>query len=155
MEEDPEEKEIESPRPSLAMMVPIPIYHAEYNMLRDACSKAGVNPRRIRRLVHVFKLLKLIWHQQKLTQEAPGPDLKRACVIVLAMCASKSNTLLRGMRAIFDKIENSMDKPQQPNLRAFIDKVAGAAVLTSISVDKALVAVALDTDMEWNTIKAH
>jgi predicted negative regulator of RcsB-dependent stress response len=60
------------------------------------------------------------------------------------------------MWAIFDKIENSMDKPQQPNLRAFIDKkVAGAAVLTSISVDKALVAVALDTDMEWNTIKAH
>ena len=107
---------------SVLKMVPIAFAEAENQMLADACSAASVNPRSIRRLVNVLKLMKLIWHQQKATQEAPDEKLKRACVFFLAMCASKSNTLLRGMRAIFDEMETSMDTPEQSNLKEFVDE---------------------------------
>jgi hypothetical protein len=105
-------------------------------MLTKACSAADAAPRSIRRLVNVLKIMKIIWHHQ---QAEPDEQLKPACVLLLAMCASKSNTLLRGMRAFFDEMENSTEKIQtQSNLKLFMDKVAGAAVPKSVYVDTTL-----------------
>ena len=65
------------------------------------------------------------------------------------MCASKSNTLLRGMRAIFDEMENSMQIPTEPNLEKLVDKVAGlASVPNRDLVDDVLRAVSWDGDAD-------
>ena len=125
-------------------------------MLTDACLVADVTPRSLRRLVNVFTIMKIIWHHQTQTQEAPDEKLKRACVFLLALCASKSNTLLRRMRAIFDEMEKSVDKPKESNLREFVDKVAGAAVLKSKSINTVLEEVSWEDDaVKWNSVRAH
>ena len=124
------------PQSSLTKMVPIPFSDAENRMLTKACSAADAAPRSIRRPVNVLKIMKIIWHHQ---QAEPDDQLKPACVLLLAMCASRSNTLLRRMRAFFDEMENSTEKIQtQSNLKLFMDKVAGAAVPKSVYVDTTL-----------------
>ena len=134
-------------------MVPIQVSGEEHDMLTEACLAASVNPRSIRRLTNVFKTMKIIWRNN---ETEPYDALKRACVFLLAMCASKSNTLLRGMRAIFDEMEHSMEMPTQPNLREFVEKVAGAAVPKNGSVEKVLQDVIWKDDApEWRIVKAH
>ena len=69
------------------------------------------------------------------------------------MCASKSNTFLPGMRAIFDKIENSMDKPFEGFHRQEGCRISSP--YKYFGRQGIVVAVALDTDMEWKTVKTH
>jgi hypothetical protein len=70
-------------------------------------------------------------HEDNLaSQKSRTRSRSEACLpAFLALSASKSNTLLRRMRAIFDEIEDSMDTPKLSTLKAFVDKVAGEAVL--------------------------
>jgi hypothetical protein len=138
---------------SLIRMVPIQVSGEEHNMLTEACLAASVNPRSIRRLANVFKTMKVIWRNN---ETEPHDELKRACVFLLAMCASKSNTLLRGMRATFNKMEESMEMPKQhSNLREFVENVAGAAVPESGLVNNVLEKVTWEDDAEWKNVKAH
>ena len=138
-------------------LVPISVSAKEHQWLAAACLAVSVNPRSIRRLVNVLKLMKLIWQAQEKTQAQPNEAMSHACVFFLAMCASKSNTLLRGMRAIFDEMENSMQIPTEPNLEKLVDKVAGlASVPNRDLVDDVLRAVSWDGDADtWNDVKSH
>jgi len=138
-----------------AVMVPILFTRDENKMLKDACSLADVSPRSIKRLVTVFKIMKIIWHHEK---REPEPDLKRACVYLLAMCASKSNILLRGMRAIFDEMETSTKWPTtHSNLKEFVyKKFIGATVPNRASVDNVLEKVSWkDNQGTWKNVKAQ
>ena len=80
------------------------VFNKILNGLKTVRTAADMTPRSVKRLVNVFKILKIIWHHQT----EPDEDLKKACVWLLAICASKSNAVRRRMRQIFENIENSM-----------------------------------------------
>jgi hypothetical protein len=58
----------------------------EYTAISAACSALAVSPRTMKRLVNVFKLLKIIWYRQGL-EKGPGMDVKHAMLSILALCA--------------------------------------------------------------------
>ena len=58
----------------------------EYAVITESCSALAVSPRTMKRLVNVFKLLKLIWYRQGL-EEGPFIEIKKAMLAILALCA--------------------------------------------------------------------
>ena len=58
----------------------------EYTAISAACSALAVSPRTMKRLVNVFKLLKIIWHRQG-KGKGPSMDVKQAMLSILALCA--------------------------------------------------------------------
>jgi predicted KAP-like P-loop ATPase len=58
----------------------------EYTAISAACSVLAVSPRTMKRLVNVFKLLKIIWHRQG-KGKGPSMDVKQAMLSILALCA--------------------------------------------------------------------
>eukprot|EP00984_Skeletonema_dohrnii_P031895 scaffold25004_cov144-Skeletonema_dohrnii-CCMP3373.AAC.4 len=99
----------------------------ELEMLEDACLLSGVGPRSARRLVNVFKLMKVIWYRRDQDQ-TPDVDtpfelrMKKACVLILALCASKSKSLRLGMCKVLAKVEQTRSMPVGcDNLKDFIE----------------------------------
>jgi len=96
--------------------------------LKDACIFSGVGPRSGKRLVNVFKLMKIIWYRR---DQTPGVDtpyevsIKEACVWVLALCASSSKGVREEMCKVFAKIEKSTSMPSCGNLKDFIENSLG------------------------------
>lgn len=64
----------------------------EYAAISAACSELAVSPRTMKRLVNVFKLLKIIWHRQGMNT-GPSIDVKQAMLSILALCASYPEVL--------------------------------------------------------------
>ncbi len=58
----------------------------EFKAITDACSALSVSPRTMKRLVNVFKLLKIIWYRQGL-EAGPSSDVKQSMLAILALCA--------------------------------------------------------------------
>jgi predicted KAP-like P-loop ATPase len=58
----------------------------EYAAITESCSALAVSPRTMKRLVNVFKLLKLIWYRQGL-EGGPLIEIKKAMLAILALCA--------------------------------------------------------------------
>jgi len=101
----------------------------ELQSLKDACVFSGVSPRSGRRLVNVFKLMKIIWYRR---DQTPGVDtpyemsMKEACVLILALCASNSKSLRQRMCKVLAKIEQTSSMPTDcDNLKDFIEQALG------------------------------
>ncbi len=60
----------------------------ELELLEACCRAAEVSPRSGKRLVNVFKLLKIIWFHRGPLRE-PGADTKRAMILLLALSATQ------------------------------------------------------------------
>jgi hypothetical protein len=56
----------------------------EHDAISHACSAVGVSPRAMKRLVNIFKLLKIIWFRQGL-DKGPAPEVKKAMLSLLAL----------------------------------------------------------------------
>ncbi|KAK1745632.1 serine/threonine-protein kinase [Skeletonema marinoi] len=72
------ESDKEEPEPTKPAVV-IPTEELEFTweeleMLEDACMLSGVSPRSTRRLVNVFKLMKIIWYRRDQTPDVETPD---------------------------------------------------------------------------------
>lgn len=83
----------------------------EYAAITESCSALAVSPRTMKRLVNVFKLLKLIWYRQGL-EEGPFIEIKKAMLAILALCARYPEVLrklLAEMEAYYRDSSNKME----------------------------------------------
>jgi hypothetical protein len=64
----------------------------ELKTLKECCDGVQITPRSVKRLVNVFKLLKIIWHRKDLSVE---PGIKRAMALLLALCARYPEAMRR------------------------------------------------------------
>eukprot|EP00985_Skeletonema_marinoi_P007783 scaffold3467_cov167-Skeletonema_marinoi.AAC.4 len=97
----------------------------ELEMLQDACVLSGVGPRAGKRLVNVFKLMKIIWYRRDQTPDVDTPfelRMKEACVLILALCASNSKRVRLGMCEVLAKVEQTRSMPGCDNLKVFIEQ---------------------------------
>jgi predicted KAP-like P-loop ATPase len=58
----------------------------EYHIITECCSVYNVSPRTMKRLVNVFKLLKIIWYRDKLGN-GPAEDVKKTMLAMLVLAA--------------------------------------------------------------------
>ncbi len=75
----------------------------EFGMLNDACKSFKLLPRTVKRLVNVFKIMKLIWHRQGERGVKLSEDLKKYSLLFLVMAASDKTR--DGMQVIFSLME--------------------------------------------------
>jgi hypothetical protein len=72
----------------------------ELTLLRTCCEAVQVSPRAAKRLVNVFKLLKIIWHRRGLGS-GPGTDINQSIMLLLAL----SSRYPEIMRAVLQDLE--------------------------------------------------
>jgi hypothetical protein len=58
----------------------------DHELISACCASFEVSPRTMKRLVNVFKLLKIIWYRQGL-DDGPEPDVKQAMLALLVIAA--------------------------------------------------------------------
>ncbi len=73
----------------------------DLNLLKDSCNAAEVSPRAARRMVNIFKLLKIIWFHRGLLKEPPV-EVKKAMLMLLGL-SSKYPVI---MRVLLRNLEN-------------------------------------------------
>jgi hypothetical protein len=73
----------------------------DYAVISESCSTIVVSPRAMKRLVNVFKLMKIIWHRQGL-EEGPDREVKKAMLSILALCSRYPEVL----RKLLTNMEN-------------------------------------------------
>ncbi len=140
----------------------------ELQSLENACVFSGVSPRSGRRLVNVFKLMKIIWYHR---DETPDEDtqheesMKEACLLILALCASNSKSVRQEMCKVLAKIEKTTSMPADcGNLRDFIkalgklgsEQVDDSPLVTMYDenyCDGIFEKVKWKNDKEWNLVK--
>lgn len=102
----------------------------EYALLSESCSTVAISPRTMKRLVNVFKLLKIIWYHQGL-EEGPDADVKKAMLSILALCA-KYPEVLRKLLSEMEAFYRDKSRDLQTNLAGFLvqhcEKGAGTAL---------------------------
>lgn len=84
----------------------------EYVAISAACRALPVSPRTMKRLVNVFKLLKIIWYRQGL-EGGPIIDVKRTMLSILALCSAYPEVLrylLSEMDAFYRDDSNELDR---------------------------------------------
>ena len=74
----------------------------EIEMMETVCNIVDVNPRAAKRMTNVYKLIKIIWDNERkhVTEER-----KLALLLLLAMCVSKCKPLRLAMCQVFSDIE--------------------------------------------------
>jgi hypothetical protein len=132
--------------------LPLPVSFKELEMLTKACLAADVTPRSIKRLVNVFKVMRNIWYHQK---EVLCDLLKEACMLLLAMCASESNTRRHWVGGIFERMKMSVNRPTEVNLKAFTTTSKDGQCSGIKVVDDAFEKVEWSDDTTWKVVKAH
>jgi hypothetical protein len=94
----------------------------EADSLTWACKAFQLSPRSVKRVINVFKIMKIIWHREG-EDKIDGIDtLKEHSLLLLVMCSSE------GMRHGMYKLFNLMEARQFPdgdhkNLRALIESL--------------------------------
>lgn len=84
----------------------------EPGLLADCCSKVIVSPRATKRLINVFKLLKIIWNRRKL-EHGPLDDVKRVMLMLLTLSARHPEVLRVLLRDLEDEYRKAPPKNKQ------------------------------------------
>ena len=71
----------------------------EHSLISTCCSAIYVSPRAMKRLVNVFKLLKIIWYRDGLA-EGPQPEVKQAMLCLLVLAAGYPEVVRQLLSAI-------------------------------------------------------
>jgi hypothetical protein len=90
----------------------------EYAAISNSCSALAVSPRTMKRLVNVFKLLKIIWHRQGL-DKGPSTDVKQAMMSILALCA-RYPEVLRKLLTDMESVFRNVSVPSNTPLSTFL-----------------------------------
>jgi predicted KAP-like P-loop ATPase len=81
---DPEEEAPEEPMPTEVQQ----FSEKELSLMTECCNAASVSPRTGRRLVNVFKLMKIIWYHRGLHRE-PTHEVKHVMLFLLALSSAQ------------------------------------------------------------------
>lgn len=81
---DPEAPEVDEPLPTRVQQFD----EEELSLMTACCNAATVSPRAGRRLVNVFKLLKIIWYHRGLHRE-PSYEIKRVMMFMLTLSSAQ------------------------------------------------------------------
>lgn len=81
-------------------------------------SSLAVSPRTMKRLVNVFKLLKIIWYRQGI-EEGPSMEVKKAILSLLALCA-RYPEVLRKLLADMEAAYRGGSSPGSQNIVEFL-----------------------------------
>jgi len=79
----------------------------DHELISGCCAAFEVSPRTMKRLVNVFKLLKIIWYRQGL-DDGPERDVKRAMLALLVIAAR----FPEAMRQLLHAMERKYAEPQ-------------------------------------------
>jgi hypothetical protein len=85
----------------------------DHELISACCASFEVSPRTMKRLVNVFKLLKIIWYRQGL-DDGPEPDVKQAMLALLVIAArfpEPMRQLLNEMERIYVGPGSSLAEP--------------------------------------------
>jgi hypothetical protein len=146
-----EDVQLVQPSVPPSLLARLPFSTKEHQMLKEACSAVGVTPRSMKRIVNVFKVMKIIWHRR---EQIPNYKLKRACVWLLVLSASRNNEVRLRISEVFEMLEKSLQIPDEPNL----ETIMAAVKITESYGDLFNVVfreVTWETEDEWSAVKAH
>jgi len=90
----------------------------DHRLISLCCSAIAVSPRAMKRLVNVYKLLKIIWFRKGLT-DGPPENAKRAMLALLVMATRYPEVirqLLRHIEDIYRRGGAPIDEPMAPEL---------------------------------------
>src|SRR5882762_891739 len=87
----------------------------EYDIVRDCCALVELSPRSVKRVVNVYKLLKIVWYRGARYVE-PGWDVKRAVVTLLALAARHPEP----MRDLLDELSHATATGERASLSAWL-----------------------------------
>ena len=114
-----------------------------------------------------FKVMKIIWHRRDQTPDVDTPHevsmkMKRACILILALCVSNSKVLRKEMCKVLAKIERITRMPADcGNLKEFVEQAlplrgTDGTCLTQMNSDKCngiLEKVKWKNDADWKLVK--
>jgi len=103
----------------------------EYKTITTCCSEFDVSPRTMKRLVNVFKLLKIIWYRDKLGN-GPAEDIKRTMLAMLVIAAKypePMRELLHLLERQYVSVEKIADKSVVEFLKEVCDNKTEKAVV--------------------------
>jgi hypothetical protein len=84
----------------------------EPDLLADCCNKVIVSPRATKRLINVFKLLKIIWNRRNLGH-GPPDEVKRVILMLLTLSARHPEVLRVLLRDLADEYRKALPKNKQ------------------------------------------
>lgn len=84
----------------------------EPGLLADCCNKVIVSPRATKRLINVFKLLKIIWNRRKL-EHGPPDDVKRVMLMLLTLSARHPEVLRVLLGDLAEEYRKAQPKVEQ------------------------------------------
>lgn len=102
----------------------------EHQIINVCCSAVEVSPRAMKRLVNVFKLMKIIWYRQGL-EDGPDDAVKQTMLALLALAArfpDVTRELLRHMEGVFRQRGDFWEEPLTASLAARCEQAARTAI---------------------------
>ena len=101
----------------------------EHRLISISCSFIELSPRAMKRLVNVFKLMKIIWYRQGLPK-GPDEEVKRAVFALLVLAArypEVTRQLLRYMESVYHRQGKPWEEPVGALLASKCDHAAHTA----------------------------
>ncbi|UCG87942.1 MAG: hypothetical protein JSW71_05195, partial [Gemmatimonadota bacterium] len=134
-EQEGEFSRVAAAKPIRSELRPLPtrILHfnrADYETINLCCGSVEVNPRAMKRLVNIFKLLKIIWFRQGL-DGGPEPPVKQTMLALLALAArfpDVTRQLLRHMEGLYRPQSDSLKQSLPASLAARCEQGAETAI---------------------------
>jgi len=102
----------------------------ELNLLEACCNAVVMSPRAAKRIVNVFKLLKIIWERRGL-ESGPKRAVKQAMLLMLALVARHPDVMCGLLRDLEEKFRK--EKNPRGTLKAFLTKRCEMAIRTPLS----------------------
>ncbi len=125
---DQKQEESELQEPDLPMTIR-KFEHDELKLLETCCNAVVMSPRAAKRIVNVFKLLKIIWERRGL-ESGPKKAVKQAMLLMLALAARHPDV----MRGLLRDLEEKFRKEKNPGgtLKTFLTKRCEMAVRNAL-----------------------
>lgn len=133
-------------------LIPIPMTKlkftkSEVRLLAEACLVVKVSPRSAKRVVNVFKVMKIIWEKRG---RKPDSDETDACLVILALCASKIKAIRLGMCRVFSKLERNIEiLDRHGNLAAYLIDEIGELGKEAMHKCKEMIKTHLSNKLNW------
>jgi len=87
----------------------------EFDIVRECCAAVELSPRSVKRVVNVYKLLKIVWYRGARYEE-PKADCKRALVMLLALAARHPEA----MRDVLDDLSEAVTRRDNGSLHTWL-----------------------------------